>query len=97
MLTGQGLGRQLLQVGRDVGESGRQAGAHRRHARDDHNRDQRGDQAILNGRRAAFVIPEILEIHNQPHVERTACWQAKIFRRVTPIAKPAELWCLIPV
>src|SRR3569832_2242239 len=51
----------LLDAAADRRERGLQAGTHRRHGGDDHDCDERGDQAIFDCRRAGLVADETIE------------------------------------
>ena len=52
---------QLLELGRNAGELGVQRGAKAVDDRDDRNRDASRDEAVLDGRRAGFVLHETHE------------------------------------
>src|SRR5436190_8460566 len=63
----------LLDRVADVVERGADVGAQRAGAADDGNRDQRGDQPVLDGGGAGLIIPELLQHEFTPSLFQAPC------------------------
>src|SRR6185436_1817193 len=67
--------RGALDRGRDLAEATRDLLTENRQGRDDDHRDEGGDEAVLDGRRARFVLNEVL---HEVHLLAPAFWLLSI-------------------